>query len=110
MVEHNWNCKIGKVTPRHNLVVLDNPLDAWSKEAVEIAANTMFEEQKEDTRVDAVVVYMHFSDGTALSHLNRHESCKLPCELLGEFIKQRVSNMKQRSDAREIVHEVLEDY
>lgn len=108
MAENNWHCKIGKVTPKHNLVVLENPLDAWSKDVVNDAISVMSEERNEDGRVDSVVVFMHFSSGDMLTYVNKHDSCKLPIDLMGEVIKQRVNSMQSRSETRQLVYEVLE--
>ncbi len=104
----NSHCKIGKVTPKNNLVVLENPLNAWSKEAAELATSIVSEEIEADARMDAIVNYMHFSNGEALSYLNRHESCKIPIELLGEIVKKRTDSMKHRSEAREMFYEILD--
>lgn len=103
------HCKIGKVTRKDNLVVMENPLNDWSKEAVELAIEQMREARNEDNRVDAITVYMHFSDGTALAHLNRHDSCTIPFDLMGELIKMRVSRLTNRNDAKEVLYEILED-
>lgn len=104
----NPHCKIGKVTPK-NLFVLENPLDKWSKEVVEDATTVMNEERNEDARIDSVVVFMHYSTGDMLTYVNKHDSCKLPIDLMGEVIKQRVNSAQNRSETRQLLFEILED-
>lgn len=93
----NPHCKIGKVTAKGNLVLLDHPAHEWDRCALDTIERCIADEVRTDeANLDSFSLYAHFADGSDLTLVLQSAECTIPNDLLGELVKTKVQQYRLR--------------